>query len=169
MASTPSPFSAHLVAVEPSTLMPRWSTVASVSPSSLRSNTKGSQSSLPFALASPTTMSQASRRAALLTVWSPLAYSLLWMAAAWRPQPRLASLLAKFMKALWSPRLMVGPSYLPVAISSLASSMAFAPAWLQVLMGCPSTPVLSWALALGPLAVIGEVSISPLRAASRLR
>ncbi|MNL35269.1 hypothetical protein D3C87_1572880 [compost metagenome] len=96
---TPSPFSAHLVACMPSTSMPRWSTVASVSPSALRSKTRGSPSVFPSAVAAPTTMSQASRRASLLTVWSPLAYSLLWMAAACRPQPRLASVLAKSMKA----------------------------------------------------------------------
>ncbi|MNL35268.1 hypothetical protein D3C87_1572870 [compost metagenome] len=65
----------------------------------------------------------------------------------------------------------VGPSYLPVAISSLASSRAFAPAALQVLMGWPSTPMAPPALdgAGFPLALIGEVSTSPLRAASRLR
>ncbi|MNL19379.1 hypothetical protein D3C87_1405760 [compost metagenome] len=64
--------------------------VTSILPLPFRSRTRGSPRLQPWAAALLMTVSQAARKAALLTVRLPLAYSLLWMAAACRGQPRLA-------------------------------------------------------------------------------
>ncbi|MNX80442.1 hypothetical protein D3C86_1121030 [compost metagenome] len=66
--------------------------VTSILPLPFRSSTSGSVRLQFLAAALDMTMSQALIKAAWLTVWLPVAYSLLWIAAACRGQPRFAVL-----------------------------------------------------------------------------